>query len=162
MVFTKRTFKFQNRKIVMINLILENELNYLGTSYNLLQINENNYKLYYKEIEQSINNFNKEIKWDGMFDLNIAIERFKNGMTMYIGLIDDFIFGHAWFKDYKKGKCLFNLFVVNKIDIKKHSGKEFVSNILYEYYPKTIIYSEVDDWNIKSIRLLKRLGFKIN
>ena len=146
----------------MINFKLEPiNFNKLETKYKIVKIDSSNISHFYQLINDSINNFNDEIKWDGMFDFNEACNRLNDGMIMYIGMYDSAVFGHVWFKEYKDGKFLFNLFVKNKVINKKYSGKEFVSDIIYRFeYDKTI-YCEVDEWNEKSIKLFNTLGFNI-
>jgi len=57
-------------------------------------------------IQQSIDLFNSEIQWEGMFDLNIAQMRIYEGSRMFI-LIDKEVLGFTWFEnDY-----LYNFFV---------------------------------------------------
>ena len=146
----------------MISFKLEPiNFNKLETKYKIVKIDSSNTEHFQKLINESINNFNTEIKWDGMFGFNEACDRLKNGMIMYIGIYDFDVFGHVWFKEYKDGKFLFNLFVKNKVINKQYSGKEFVSDIIHRFeYDKTI-YCEVDTWNEKSIELLNTLGFNI-
>ena len=135
---------------------LPQNFNYLGTQYNIVQIDNHNYVEYTHLIHKSIENFNAEIQWDNMFDFSETINRFENGMTMYIGLLDNEPFGHVWFNR----SFLFNLFVRNKIEKKKYTGKEFISCVLHEFYNNGTIYCEVDEWNTKSIKLFERLGFQ--
>ena len=154
----------------MINLKLSpGNFNYLGTEYSdprgfndrngIIQVNSENYRRLYWKISESIHNFNMEIEWGDMFDLPIAYNRFKDGMTMYLLISDWYVVGHVWFKDYKDGRFLFNLFVRNKNIIKTYTGKEFVSDVINRFENNRTIYCEVDDWNIKSIKLFDRLGF---
>lgn len=146
----------------MINFKLEPmNFNKLGIEYNIVKIDNSNIYYFYELINNSIYNFNEEIKWDGMFDFNEAYDRIKNGMIMYVGIQNAAVFGHVWFKDYNDGKFLFNLFVKNKTNNKQYKGKEFISDIIDRFEYNKIIYSEVDDWNEKSIKLFKRLGFDV-
>lgn len=146
----------------MINFKLEPEnFNYLNTNYNLIAIYKYNFTDNINLIEQTIKNFNDEIIWDKMFDINEAKQRVDYGMCMVIVVYENKPFGHLWLKDYIDGKFLFNLFVVNKTDNKFYTGQEFVSNVIQKVLPYENVYCEVDDWNEKSIKLFKRLGFKI-
>lgn len=143
----------------MIKFKLDPEnFNYLNTQYDIIQVDMSNYFDHVDLIKKTIKNFNDEIEWADMFNLQKAMYRFEYGMMMYIGIIDNEPFGHVWFdRSY-----LFNLFVRNQIENKTYSGKEFVSDVLHKYYNNRIIYCEVDDWNTKSINLFTRLGFRLN
>jgi len=79
---------------------------------------------------------------------------------MFIGIKDNCAFGHVWFKEHNDGYLLFNLFVRNLVEQKMWSGKEFVSDIIDKFFKNDIIYSETDEWNIKSIKLFEKIGFK--
>jgi RimJ/RimL family protein N-acetyltransferase len=146
----------------MINFkLIPGCLNHLDTQYKVILITLNNFKYYYTLIDDSIKNFNSELDWDNMFTLDDASQRLKDGMVMYVGMVDSGVFGHVWFKNHEDGRFLFNLFVKNNVYNKTYTGKEFVSDIIYRFeYDKTI-YCEVDDWNEKSIKLFKRLGFQV-
>ena len=144
----------------MINFKLEPiNFNKIGTECEIIKIDNLNISHFYQLIHSSIDNFNEEIKWDDMFDFNEACDRLKNGMILYIGIYNSNVFGHVWFKNYKDGKFLFNLFVKNKVIDKKYGGKEFISNIINRFEYNTTIYCEVDKWNEKSIKLFNILGF---
>ena len=146
----------------MINFKLSPEnFNYLGTEYRVLSIKLNNYKYAEKRIIETINNFNNEIVWDGMFNFDTVIDRLEKGMKMYILLMENSNepYGHVWFKDYNDGRYIFNLYVRNNVENKTYTGKEFVSDIIHRYESNVPIYCEVDEWNNKSISLFKRLGF---
>lgn len=146
----------------MINFKLDPiNFNKVGTECEVIKINNLNIPQFYQLAQDSIDNFNKEIKWDDMFDFNEVCDRLNNGMVLYIGIYDSNVFGHVWFKDHKDGKFLFNLFVKNKVINKQYSGKEFISNIIHRFEYDTTIYCEVDDWNEKSIKLFNILGFNI-
>lgn len=111
-------------------------------------------------ILKEIKHFNDEIKWGGMFDLTEAIRRLNVGMSLYVLFHDNNPVGHVWFEDRKDYKFLFNLFVRNKVDNKCWSGTNFISHVIecFERYKE--IRCEVDEWNVKSLRLFKTLGFE--
>lgn len=136
------------------------DFNYLNTTYNVVPINNQNLSHCYPLIQDSIKYFNIEKKWDGMFTFEDAVSRIQNGMTMYVGLLDIDVFGYVWFREYNNDRFLFNLFVRNKITNKTYTGKEFVSDVINRYEYDKVIHCEVDEWNEKSIRLFKKVGFK--
>jgi hypothetical protein len=97
-----------------------------------------------------------------MFTFQDAISRVQNGMTMYVGVSDVDIFGYVWFKDYSSDRFLFNLFVRNDVANKTYTGKEFVSDVINRYEFNKVIHCEVDEWNEKSIKLFKKIGFQLS
>jgi hypothetical protein len=147
----------------MLNLKLSsNNFKDLNVDYEVLTINKKTFDKMSRFVEKSISNFNEEVSWGQMFDLNDASHRINNDMQMYIGIMDNEPFGHVWFKDYLDGRLLFNLFVRNKVVDRKYSGATFISNILKKYeLTKSPIYCEIDEWNEKSIKISKKLGFEV-
>jgi hypothetical protein len=146
----------------MISFTLsENNFIPLQREYTIIKVDNLNFEYNKDYILDSIHNFNSEIKWDNMFTLDEANNRVFNNMRMYIGLIDSEVFGHVWFKDYNDGVYLFNLFVKNNTIDKTYTGSEFTSDIINRFETQYPIYADVDDWNVKSIRLFKKLGFTI-
>jgi hypothetical protein len=133
----------------------------LQREYTIIKVDKLNFERNKDYVLDSIHNFNSEIKWDNMFTLDEANNRVFNNMRMYIGLIDSQVFGHVWFKDYNDGVYLFNLFVKNNTIDKTYTGTEFVSDIINRFETQYPIYADVDDWNVKSIRLFKKLGFRV-
>jgi hypothetical protein len=140
----------------------ENNFISLGTGYNIVKVDQSNFESNRHYVLDSINNFNSEIEWNEMFTLEEAGSRVFNNMRMYIGLIDSKVFGHAWFRDYKDGSYLFNLFVKNKAKTENYTGTKFTSDIINRFENEYPIYVDVDEWNEKSIKLFNRLGFKKN
>ena len=147
----------------MISFKLDNmDFTPLGTEYKVVRIDCSNFESNKQHILASINNFNSEIEWNEMFTLEEASSRVLNNMRMYIGLIDSKVFGHIWFRDYRDGRYLFNLFVTNKTEVKNYTGTEFASDIINRFENEYPVYADVDKWNEKSIKLFNRLGFKRN
>jgi hypothetical protein len=140
----------------------ENDFTPLGIEYTVVKIDLSNFESNKQHILTSINNFNLEIEWNEMFTLEKASNRVFNNMRMYLGLIDSKVFGHVWFKDYRDGSYLFNLFVKNKAKTENYTGTKFTSDIINRFENKYPIYADVDEWNEKSIKLFNRLGFKRN
>lgn len=136
-----------------------NDLNWLEKEYDIIKLDSKNNNEHLEHIKNTISNFNQEIKWNNMFDIKEVRHRFERNMIMFIGLYENKPFGHVWFQKHKDGFLLFNLFIANKVENKNWSGKEFVSDLLFRFFKNQIIYSEVDEWNIKSIKLFEKLGF---
>ena len=140
----------------------ENDFTPLGIEYTIIKVDCINFESNRQYILDSINNFNLEIEWNKMFTLEEADNRISGNMRMYIGLIDSEVFGHVWFRDYKNGSYLFNLFVKNRVKTKSYTGTEFTSDIINRFENEYPIYADVDEWNEKSIKLFNSLGFKRN
>jgi RimJ/RimL family protein N-acetyltransferase len=146
----------------MINFKLEQtNFNHLKTQYEAVPVTLSNFGDSYNLIDSSIKNFKSEIEWEELFTLDEAHQRLTEGMVMYVGVIDFNVFGHVWFKNHNDGRFLFNLFVRNQVEDKKYTGKEFLSDVIYRFENNKTIYCEVDEWNIKSLRLFERLGFQV-
>jgi len=145
----------------MINFKLEQtNFNHLKTQYEVVPVTLSNFGDSYNLIDSSIKNFKSEIEWEELFTLDCAHQRLTEGMVMYVGVIDFDVFGHVWFKNHNDSRFLFNLFVRNQVEDKKYTGKEFLSDVIYRFEDNKTIYCEVDNWNEKSIKLFKRLGFQ--
>ena len=136
------------------------DFNCLNTEYHIINITNQNLSDYYSLIEDSIRYFNNEHKWDSMFTFEDAISRVQNGMIMYVGVLEADVFGYVWFREFNNSRFLFNLFVRNNVTNKTYTGKEFVSDVIGRYEHGKVIHCEVDEWNEKSIKLFKKLGFK--
>jgi hypothetical protein len=136
------------------------DFNYLNAEYDIAPINNQNVPQHYQLMQEAIGYFNSEVEWDEMFTFEEAVSRVQNGMVMYIGVIDTTVFGYVWFKEYINNRFLFNLFIRNNVADKTYTGKEFVSDVINRYEYGKVIHCEVDDWNEKSIKLFKKLGFK--
>jgi len=146
----------------MINVELyPSNFNYLGIKYNIIQINKDNYDQYISLINKTIQNFNDEVQWSKMFDFKKAVERFSEGMIMYIGIMNNHPFGHLWIEEIESKFKIFNVFVRNNVEIKNYNGQEFVSDIIDRFYKDKIIFAEIDEWNTKSIKMFLKLGFVI-
>jgi hypothetical protein len=122
-----------------------------------LTINKHNYTQYIDIVKNSIRIFNSQIKWNGMYGLGEAIDRFERGYVMYMIYTDD-IYGYVWFNDYEHGVYLQNLFML-KSKTQKWRATELVSSIIADKYSTLKVYCCIDDWNIISHRGVIKLGF---
>jgi RimJ/RimL family protein N-acetyltransferase len=120
-------------------------------------IDKSNYLDNLDIVYQSINIFNSQIKWEDMYNITDAIDRFKNGYTMYV-LYDNLVFGYMWFSKYLDGVYLQNLFML-KSKTQKWRATELLSAIIENHYNLTKIYCYIDDWNILSQKVVLKLGF---
>jgi len=146
----------------MINLrLIPSDFTPVDFNHNVIKITKINLESRIKLIESSIECFNDEIQWDGMYNIEEAIKRIENSDILYIGMNDLGVIGHTWFNSHLDGRKVFNLFVRNKIHKKDYSGKEFLSCVISRFENNKTIYCEVDEWNTKSLQLLQRLGFRV-
>ena len=95
--------------------------------------------------------------------LEIAKERLENGEKMFIGLINPnylkrTIFGYCWLKSINE-----NEFFIYNVFTKKNTKICGAKDLLYyviKNYTNGQIYSEIDEWNKKSMNVAKKLGFQ--
>ena len=113
-------------------------------------------------IQYCIDMFNSEIKWDGMFNLDQALDRIKNGDKMYVAYYKDEIFGYCWLRPTFNGFFIMNLFCKKPTALRKIWAIDLMYLLLRDY-STGIITAEVNEFNRKIIiygALI--LGFKIN
>ena len=113
-------------------------------------------------IEFLIDSFNKEYRWDGMFDIEEVENRIKNHHTLFVLYYDTKPIGYVWFKELNKTTCFgYNLYVTKQIDRPKDSPKWFynkVSGVMLEKY--NTINVEIEDWNKVVFDLVENIGYK--
>lgn len=120
-----------------------------------IKIDKFNYTEYLHLVKECINLFNTEIEWDGMYTADDAIQYFENGYFNFVLISDNIIYGYFWMN----GDFLQNVFMRNIGITKKWKGREFISHIINTQYKDIEITNYIDDWNEKSIKLFKSLGF---
>jgi len=108
-------------------------------------------------IESCINLFNSEIVWDKMFTIKDAEIRIRKGDIFFVGYYDNYLFGYCWLTKNKIFK-IYNVFSKN-IPINRIYGATDLLYFVIKNYTSGIIISEVDEWNLKSINVFKKLGF---
>jgi len=108
---------------------------------NTLHIESSNYKanLYY--ISEAINIFNKNIKWNGMWDLLQATERLENGEDLFIYSPNKHPKAFVWFKE----NYLYNFFVAPEVR-KEGIGEKLIKHA-YNILPYTTFYAYTESWN---------------
>jgi len=113
-------------------------------------------------IEFLIDSFNKEYRWDGMFDIEEIENRIKNHHTLFVLYYDTKPIGYVWFKEIDENTCFgYNLYVTKQIERPKDSPKWFynkVSGIMLEKY--NTINVEIEDWNKVVFDLVENIGYK--
>jgi RimJ/RimL family protein N-acetyltransferase len=111
-------------------------------------------------IEYCINLFNSKIKWDGMFDLNEANKRIKNGEKLFVGYYENNLVGYCWLKSINKFEYyIYNVFI--GIDLtKRNYGATDLLYLLIKNHTSGVIMVDIDEWNVKSQKVFEKLGFK--
>jgi hypothetical protein len=124
-----------------------------------IKIDKSNYIKHLSIVKECIDLFHTEIKWDGMYNLDDAIQRFSDGYYNFVLISDNIIYGYIW--SIWQDRILFfeNMFMRNDKINKKWKGREFLSSIINTNYNNCEIYYYVDSWNIASIKMTKSLGF---
>lgn len=110
-------------------------------------------------IKNCIEFFNSEIEWEGMFDLDIAKSRLKSGDKFFVGYQNGKIFGYCWLTRIEpKLFKVYNVFS-RKTELPRLYGATDMLYCVIKNHTNGRIIAEVDDWNIKSIRMFNKLGF---
>jgi hypothetical protein len=124
-----------------------------------IQIDKTNYIEHLSIVKECIDLFNAEIKWDAMYTMDDAIQRFEDGYSNFILISDNIIYGYIW-SIWEDGILFFENMFMRKFKInKKWKGREFLSSIINTHYNNCEICYYVDSWNIASIKMTKSLGF---
>jgi hypothetical protein len=112
-----------------------------------------------KIIVDCINLFNSEIKWDGMFDTNEALDRIKRGEKMFVGYKNKDIFSYCWIRKIdEQSYYIYNVFSKKPKTLRKIGVMDLLCLVI-KYYTKGKIICEVDEWNIQSKKITEKLGF---
>ena len=111
----------------------------------------------WNHLQDEIDNFNKIINWNGMWDLNEARDRLSQGWEFVVFKPDDTIKGWGWLDTNRKEIC--NIYV-NPLYRNKGIGVEIV-NSLHRYcqdYEKWWCHSE--DWNEPAHKMFLNCGYE--
>lgn len=112
-------------------------------------------------IQFLIDSFNKEYRWDDMFDISEVENRITNGHILFILYYDKQPIGYVWFKELNETTCFgYNLYVTKQMERPKYSPKWFynkVSGIMLEKYDT--IKVEIEDWNNVVFDLVESIGY---
>jgi hypothetical protein len=136
-----------------------NHIQILTDALKVVKIDFKNFNSHIELIQLSIDKFNSEIKWDGMWDLNEAQERVSRNQKLYLFLEENSPIGHVWYI----GEFLYNAFVSSKRN--KGTSQWFMCKTIEDRfnngYDTITLYTE--DWNIRAIKFWEKLGFsKLN
>ena len=94
-----------------------------------------------------------------MFNVQEALDRIEKGEKMFVGYKNDEIFCYCWIrKDNEHEYYLYNVFSVKPKSLRK-LGVIDMLYIVIKNYTKNNIKVEIDNWNIQSQKVAKKLGF---
>jgi len=137
--------KFSEFQIIEIN------------SYNLSisKIDYHNYILFLDKIQISIDKFNSQIKWDGMWDISEAKKRLHKNDSLYLLSKMNLPIGHVWYT----GEYLYNAFVSNE---RIHGESQwFIQQTMLDRYKsghnQIVLYTE--EFNHRAVNFWEKLGF---
>lgn len=113
----------------------------------------------FPKLQSAIDTFNSEIEWDGMWTLDIAKHRLKNNWKLNVLTIDTKICGWYWLDINKKITC--NLFV-SKPYSNLGWGTKLIKHTLHLSKSLNVdrVRCEIDSWNVKSIKIHERCGYR--
>jgi|688.fasta_scaffold107447_3 hypothetical protein len=113
------------------------------------------------DLQKLIDLFNSEYKWEGMFTIEQAIERIKNGQNLFILYYKNCAIGYVWFKEIDKQKCFgYNLYVTKKEKrpgISPYWFYKYVTDYMLVNYDT--IEVEVEDWNLAIKDIIEMIGY---
>jgi RimJ/RimL family protein N-acetyltransferase len=110
-------------------------------------------------IGQCIDMFNWELDWDGMFNIDTALERIMNGDRLYVARYDTELFGYCWLHQSDESQYkIYNVFSKSS-QFKRNYGASDMLYYVISNYVNGNVYANVDSWNRKSINVFRKLGF---
>ena len=118
---------------------------------NVIMVTNSNSAKYIQEIKQSIDSFNAEIEWEGMWTLEEAGIRFSKYQVLFLLRDEEGALGHVWFdEDY-----WYNLFIHPR---RKEGTVQKFTYHCFNYIPYKEIFAYVDDWNIRAKKYVESVG----
>jgi ribosomal protein S18 acetylase RimI-like enzyme len=112
-------------------------------------------KFYFKE---AIDDFNREIQWDGMWDYSEALVRLKSGWKLLVFVPDNKVRGWCWL-DVSSGEFL-NLWINSNWRNMGWGNKMYLSmEVIAKQIGLDYIHCFVDDWNIIGQKTVKKAGW---
>jgi len=126
-----------------------------GTLPGVSLITNETFCSYENTIQASIDNFNRNVDWEDMWDLKEAKERLKKDHILFIGVDNEGPLAHVWFDD----NYLYNMFV----DPRRPDGYAVdFTKFCVQFISRDTINLYCDDWNIKAQKMFEKVGFKRN
>jgi hypothetical protein len=93
-----------------------------------------------------------------MFDITEARRRVTDGDTMYVG-IDSEVYSYLWVNSNPNYYFIYNVFSNNIRNNPNYTGKNLLYSVIKSYLLAKDCKCEIDEWNVPSINLFKKLGF---
>lgn len=118
---------------------------------NVILVTNTNSSKYIKEIKDSIDSFNLEVEWDGMWDLEEASKRFSNNEVLFLLRDSQGALGHVWFDD----SYLYNMFVSQRRLV--DTSMKFILHCFNFIQSKDIVLY-CDSWNFRAQNFFKKVG----
>ena len=111
-------------------------------------------------IQYCIDLFNSEINWYGMFNLQAAEDRIENGDKMFVSYYKNEIIGYCWLKCIDSTThYIYNVFIKTTNYSRIYGATDMLFYVI-QNYTNTTILTNIDDWNIRSINVFTKLGFR--
>jgi len=112
----------------------------------------------FSDLRREIMCFNRNIKWDGMWNITEARKRLKNNWRLVIFKPQDKIKGWGWLNKNNKEIC--NIYVNSK-HRNQGIGTKIVNSLHRHCQDWDRWWSQIDDWNIPSQKVFSKCNYKI-
>lgn len=117
-----------------------------------IYVTKENLDLLKDKIQLSIDSFNSEHDWDGMWTIDDTISRLEIGHKLFLGIDDTGSLAHMW----SDRGYLYNVYVSKRRS--KGYGVRFVHNCL-NHINETDITVYCDEWNTRAQKFTQDIGF---
>jgi hypothetical protein len=124
-----------------------------------LEVNQSNLNDFTHVIQQSIDLFNSELTWDEMFNMEISHNRILMGHRMFIGLENNKVYGYFWVEIVDNSYYIYNLFTTKNVKNFGYTGRHLLCTVIKKALFDKPCFGKIDEWNQKSINLVKKMGF---
>tara|TARA_Y100000389_G_scaffold111004_1_gene108066 strand:+ start:615 stop:1079 length:465 start_codon:yes stop_codon:yes gene_type:complete len=125
----------------------------------IININDGNFLENTSYIDTTINTFNSEIQWDGMWNRVTAHERVKQNHTLFILLENNTPIGHLWYdSDY-----VYNVYVSK--ERQDGDASWFVQEtmlLMNKEHSINTFRLYVDEWNDRAKGFFEKIGYTKN
>lgn len=145
-----RRFYLQKKNFIKIDDLTITHINnqYLLDEYSTL-------------INQLINSFNLEYKWDDMFDINDVKKRIEQSNDLFLLHYGNNAIGYVFFKEIDDTTCFgYNLYITKLVNRPKNVSEWFYSETCERMFLKyNKIECEIENWNELVIKMVTKLGY---